>query len=181
MKGLVFREFVDMVDAQYSPQLLESLIAQVRPASGGAYTTVGTYDHRELVAMVHALSDATQTPVDQLLQTFGWHLAAGFLRKFGHFFAEAPDLFTFLESVENHIHREVLKLYPDAQLPHFTHFRSDDGALHMVYRSSRSLEWMALGLIEGCARHYGEAISIGMETHTDTQDRYTEFHIRKRV
>lgn len=181
MKGMVFREFVDMVESRYSEQLLDSLIAKVRPASGGAYTTVGTYDYEELAALVEALADATQVPVGHLLQAFGQHLAMAFSRKFGHFFAEAPHLFAFLQSVENHIHSEVLKLYPDAQLPRFEDELGDAGVLRLVYRSSRPLEQLALGLIEGSARHYGEEVSISMHTGTDTQGRYTEFLICKRV
>lgn len=181
MKGMVFREFVDMVEAQYSPQMLDSLIQQVQPASGGAYTTVGTYDYGELLALVGALSAATQVSSDALLQRFGHHLALAFARNFHRFFEAAPDLFAFLQSVENHIHSEVLKLYPDAQLPHFTDDASESGVLRLIYRSSRPLEYLALGLIEGSARHYGEAVGIAMHTQNDAQGRHTEFRIQKRA
>ena len=51
MKGIVFTEFLEMVEAQYSPAFLEDLIDEVQLSSGGAYTSVGTYPHRKLVSL----------------------------------------------------------------------------------------------------------------------------------
>ncbi len=181
MKGIVFREFSEMVESHYSEALFDSLIQQVQPASGGAYTTVGTYDYEELAALVGALSVATNTPAEQLLRTFGRHLADSFSRKFQHFFGNAAHLFDFLHSVESHIHLEVLKLYPDAQLPRFSYEDVEHGVLHLTYRSSRPLEMLAFGLIEGCAEYFGEAIDIATQTDTDTQGRFTRFVISKRA
>lgn len=45
MKGIVFTEFVDMVEAQFSADMVDDILDDAAPASGGAYTAVGTYDH----------------------------------------------------------------------------------------------------------------------------------------
>jgi len=68
-----------------------------------------------------------------------------------------------LESIENHIHVEVKKLYPDAQLPRFKTKRLDDKTLEMIYYSDRSMADFALGLIEKTFEHYEETVAITRE------------------
>lgn len=163
MKGVVFTEFLEMVEARFSPALVEELIVACDLPSGGAYTSIGTYDHRELIALVGELSRRTEVPVGQLVHAFGRHLLQRFTVGFPQFFAGSPDAFTFLERVEGYVHSEVRKLYPDAELPTFVCQRTGDDAMSMTYRSSRGLADLAHGLIEACAEHYGERIEVTEE------------------
>ena len=52
MKGIVFTEFSTMVESLFGEDMLDDLLDATDPASGGAYTSVGTYNHNELVDMV---------------------------------------------------------------------------------------------------------------------------------
>ena len=54
MKGMVFTEFLEMVESTFSADMVDDIIDDSAPPSGGAYTSVGTYDHQELVGMVTA-------------------------------------------------------------------------------------------------------------------------------
>ena len=74
--------------------------------------------------------------------------------------AASTDVAGPLERVENVIHVEVKKLYPDAELPSFECTREGPDRVVMVYRSPRRLSDLAAGLIEGCAEHYGEALDV---------------------
>ena len=56
MKGIVFTEFLDIVEAKIGPEQLEELIAASSLPNAGAYTSVGTYDHAEILRMVEQLS-----------------------------------------------------------------------------------------------------------------------------
>ena len=98
--------------------------------SGGAYTAVGTYDHTEM-PLVAALSRQSNTPPNELLERFGQHLIGCFRVSFPDFFKAAPTLFNFLESIDLHIHVEVRKLYPDAELPEFPAERVDNETMHL--------------------------------------------------
>lgn len=82
MKGMVFTEFLEMVEAKFSADMVDDIIDDANPASGGAYTSVGTYSHEELVDMVVALSNRTQIPVPVLVRTFGEHVFGVFARSF---------------------------------------------------------------------------------------------------
>lgn len=162
MKGIVFDEFTEMVEATFGDEMLDDIIdehADELP-SGGAYTAVGTYDHSELVTLVVALSEKTNTEVPVLVHAFGLHLAKVFASKFPSFFEECTDTFSFLKKIDNHIHVEVHKLYPDAELPKFSFEELENGSLKLIYESTRGFADLALGLIEGTSKYYGENFNI---------------------
>lgn len=48
MKGIIFSEFLAMIDEKFSIDMTERLIDEVTLPSGGDYTTVGTYDVQEI-------------------------------------------------------------------------------------------------------------------------------------
>ena len=154
MKGIVFTEFLEMVESSFSADMVDDLIDDAQPAHGGSYTAVGTYDHSELVAMVVALSGRTGTPVPDLVHAFGRHLFARFHAGYPAFFEGMSGAVQFLAGIEDVIHAEVLKLYPDAQLPRFECTLLPDG-LEMVYHSPRHFDDLAHGLIDGAVAHWG--------------------------
>jgi hypothetical protein len=158
MKGMIFTEFLDMVEGAHGMALTDRVIA--RAGVGGAYTSVGNYPPGELLAMVGALSAETGVPVADLEVAFGKRIFEMFTRKYGRFFAQAGDSFRFLSGIENYIHVEVRKLYPDAELPQFSYPQRSDSQLVMDYRSSRPLADFAFGLIQATIEHYREAITV---------------------
>ena len=52
-----------------------------------------------------------------------------------------------LSSIENHIHIEVRKIYPDAELPEFTVEEKTENSLIMIYKSNRAMHHFGLGLM----------------------------------
>lgn len=44
VKGVVFNEFIDMVETQFSLGLTNAMLERANVPSGGAYAAVGTYD-----------------------------------------------------------------------------------------------------------------------------------------
>jgi hypothetical protein len=178
MKGVVFTEFLDLVERRWGADTADDLVEECDLASGGAYTSVGTYDHAELLALLGRLSERSGTPVPDLIRQYASHLMARFAASFGEFFA-APDLFTFLESVDQHIHVEVRKLYPDAQLPEFTSFRDGDGRLVLEYRSARPFATLAEGLIMAAAAHYREPVTLEREALEPSGERHARFRLTR--
>lgn len=159
MKGMVFTEFLEMVENKFSADMVDDIIADSNLPNGGAYTAVGTYDHSELVTMVVALSKRTDIPAPALVQVFGEHLFGRFNALYPSFFAGITSALDFLEGIETVIHTEVRKLYPDAQLPQFDCTRSADG-LKMLYSSPRHFGDLAEGLIKGAVAYFGGGIEV---------------------
>lgn len=160
MMGMVFTEFLELVESKFSPEVADRIITAAGTATDGAYTAVGKYDHAEMVRMVQALSVETQVPVEELLRVFGHHLAVRFSYLYGAFFASQPSLFDFLASVDSKIHVEVRKLYPAAELPSIQSCERTTDSQTLIYRSSRHMHDLALGLIQGAAVHYGQPVEV---------------------
>ena len=160
MKGIVFTEFLEMVEAQFGPVACERVIAAARLPSGGAYTTVGTYDAGEMLALVRELAGDTNLAPGALVRAFGEHLFQRFVVLFPRFFVGISSAMQFLESVDGFIHEEVRKLYPDAELPRFDAVRPDPASLHLTYHSERPLADLAEGLIRACLQHFGEPLQL---------------------
>jgi hypothetical protein len=176
---MVFTELLSFVEHIHGADAVDDLIDACDLPSGGAYTTVGTYDHTELQALVAALSRQSNTPQNELLELFGQHLIGRFRVLFPDFFKAAPTLFDFLESIDRHIHVEVKKLYPQAELPEFRAERLDNGTMHLDYRSSRPFEALASGLIRGAAQAYGEPIGIERSYQMRDADNFVRFSIER--
>ncbi|QTN39714.1 heme NO-binding domain-containing protein [Cryomorphaceae bacterium] len=167
MKGIVFSEFMELVEEKFGLETVDHLIETTELASGGAYTAVGTYPHSEMVSLVVALSQKSGIPVPDLLKVFGHHLFNTFNKNYSVFFEGVEHPYDLLEKIDNHIHVEVKKLYPDAELPRFETERNGKELL-MTYTSERKMSDLALGLIEAAAQHYESDIS--METENLTED-----------
>jgi len=167
MKGMIFTAFLEMVENKFSLNVADEIIEASDLASGGSYTTVGTYDHHEMIQLVVQLSERTGIPVADLVRTFGEYLFGQLLEMHAYFLEENSSVFEFLQKVDSYIHVEVRKLYPDAELPAFHYETPDPDTLMMTYRSSRPFADLAEGLIIGSIAHYGEGIEVKREELPD--------------
>ncbi len=163
MKGIIFTEFLDLMEKQAGWQTVEKCIQQANLPGGGAYTSIGTYDHTEFFMLVGAFSQTLGIPPEELVKKFGIAAFGVFANAYGHFFKGVENAFDLLSSIENYIHPEVKKLYPDAQVPKFICERKSDTVLEMIYESPRAMHALADGLIEGCFKHYNETFTMQKE------------------
>jgi hypothetical protein len=163
MKGMVFTEFLEMVEVKFSPEVADQIIERANLRSGGIYTSVGTYDHGEMIELVSCLSKETGIPPAELVRSFGIYLFGRFHAMFPIYFEGVSSSFGFLQRIEDYIHVEVRKLYPEAELPSFACNTPEPGCLRLTYRSTRPFAALAEGLIRGCVDYYGETVDIETE------------------
>lgn len=159
MKGIVFTEFLELIEQRFGLEIADRVLESTPLASGGIYTAVGSYPHEELVAMAQCLAAATGEAPADLLRTFGAHLFGRFAALYPAFFQGVDDGLEFLCRVEDHIHVEVRKLYPDAELPGFE-YQHEDGRTTILYRSRRHFGDLAEGLIRACLEHFATPCHI---------------------
>lgn len=164
MKGVVFTEFSEMVEDRFGLAVADAVL-EASP-NKGSYTAVGDYDFRELVAMVGDLAERTSLPAATLVEAFGHHLFGRFVEAYGQMFVGISTALDLLEKVEDHIHVQVRKLYPKAELPRFDVER-DGSTLYMTYRSPRCLSDLARGLIQGCLDHYETSGTVTAQPQND--------------
>jgi hypothetical protein len=178
VKGIVFCEFIGMVEECFSLEMADRIIAASNLATGGAYTSIGTYDHREIVELIGNLSAATGIPDAELTRRFGEHLCQRFALLYPAFFSEHGTSFSFLASVDDKIHVEAKKLYPDAELPAFDHHFPDASSMVLVYRSKRPFADLVEGLIRGCIGHYHETIGLARENLSGMAGTHARFTLK---
>ena len=176
MKGIVFTGFMDMVEQNHGYEFVDELLMTTEGITG-SYTSVGTYSHLEMVNLVMSYSSRINLPPEMVLENFGGFLFGMFLNGYPSFF-EKSNTFKFLSGINDHIHTEVLKLYPDAELPHFEIEFTEDNIMTMKYSSDRSMSHLALGLIKSTADHFNEKVIIEHKMLNDKGSK-AFFEIRK--
>ena len=168
MKGVVFTEFFRMVENTFGFEVADQIVTESKLESGGVYTAVGTYPATEMFALIGQLSKATGLNGAELQEAFGRYLFPRFAEGYPSLVEDSQGALDFLASIENYIHVEVLKLYPDAELPRFETKRIDETTLELIYHSKRRMSHFALGLIYACGEHFGTP--LGVETETIESD-----------
>lgn len=163
MKGAVFIALNDMIESQYGIDEWEELLNTVKPASLGIYTSTEDYPDSEINAFVVAISQKLNLDTNTVTCVFGDYLFGELNRKYSMFTASCSNLFDFLESIENVIHKEVRKLYTNPSLPSLDCQVINEKELIMRYHSSRKLCYLAEGLILGASNHYQQSVKITHE------------------
>ncbi|WP_027419025.1 heme NO-binding domain-containing protein [Crocinitomix catalasitica] len=161
MKGIVFTEFLELVEEKFGLKTVQEIIDSCNLATNGVYTAVGTYNHKEMFEMVEKLSELKSIPVPDLLTEYGRFFFKVLSVNYPQFM-DKNDLFTFLNSIDGYIHPEVLKLYPDAELPRFTAALKGNDEMQLIYESSRKMAHFAIGLILGASAYYKEEMEVAI-------------------
>lgn len=154
MKGIIFREFLELIEQKHGYEIIDETIEKSNLKSNGVYTTVGTYDHKELFELARHICEKTNTSMNDLFIQFGEYVFTIFTKSYLEMIDIYDDPLDFLERIEDTIHVQVLKLYPEAELPKFKTTRITKDTLEMHYSSVRKMSDFAFGLINGCLKHF---------------------------
>lgn len=163
MKGIIFTEFLEMVESKFGLATVDAIIENSNLPSQGIYTSVGTYDFNEMLSLISNLGAKVEIEIDTLIYTFGHFLFTSLGRAHPDVIKSYSTPLGLLYSIEDHIHVHVQKLYPDAELPTFKILERTDTSLSMVYASSRGLYRLAHGLIEKCFEHFNSSALVTYE------------------
>lgn len=167
MKGIIFTEFLELVEEKFGLEMVDKIITQSNLDSGGAYTAVGTYDFGEMLQLISNLSQNTDISVDDLLMVYSEHLFAALVKSHPDLVSHYKDPMDLLASIENHIHVEVKKIYPEAQLPTFDLEVRTDTKMVMVYKSDKALYMLGKGLMLETFKLFKIPVNIELEKLND--------------
>jgi hypothetical protein len=156
MKGVVFVELVRMAESGFGEDTVDAVLDGCPLSTGGAFTSVGNYPCSDLITIVEALGKRGGVDPNELQRQFGHWMLAHFVETYPHFFEGKRSAFEMLEAIDQEVHVEVRKLYPDAELPRFETERLGPDRVRMVYSSPRPLGAFCRGLIEACLEHYAQ-------------------------
>lgn len=176
MKGFIFTHFLEMVEAEHGYDMVDQLLTESELPSGGIYSAVGTYHYREMQILVERLSAKVHQPTGELYYQFGRYFFRVFEQHYDVFLRKQTNTLDLLAVLDDYIHVEVRKLYPEAELPQFKSRRLAPDQLELIYISERRMSAFAKGLIERCLRYYEEKGDISME-HLDESGTTVRFII----
>jgi len=162
MKGLVFTEFLEFVEQEYGFDTLDETIEKSKVPNDGAYTQAGNYPYEEIVALVVALSNETLIDVNTLIESYGEHLFKRLASLYPNI-AQFKSSFDIISHVDNLIHPEVKKLYPDADLPEFVLIEQTKNKIVLQYKSNKGLHQLAKGLMIGAGLFYKEKLTVTID------------------
>lgn len=163
MKGIVFSEFLELVEDKFGLEMVDQIINQSKLESGGVYTSVGTYEFSEMLQLLTNLSKNTGISTDDLLQVYAEHFFKVIENSYGDLLNNYKNPMEMLASIENHIHVEVRKIYPDAELPTFEVLEKSNKKLVMIYKSSRAMYSFGLGLMRKTFEFFDTTANIEVE------------------
>ena len=163
MKGIVFTEFLDLVEDKFGLEMVDRIISSSQLESEGVYTSVGTYSFSEMLQLLQHLSQNTGISIDNLLLVYAEHFFSVIENSYPGLLATYKDPIEMISSIENHIHVEVRKIYPDAELPTFEVIEKTENSLIMDYTSSRSMHHFGLGLMNKTFEHFNSTATIELE------------------
>ncbi|WP_271855472.1 heme NO-binding domain-containing protein [Patiriisocius marinus] len=163
MKGIVFTGFLELVEEKFGFEMVDTIITKSELPSNGAYTAVGTYSFGEMLSLLTNLSNETDISIDDLLLVYGEHFFTVVEDSYPEFLLQYKAPIDMLSSIENHIHVEVRKIYPDAELPTFAIVEKTEDSLVMIYKSSRAMHAFGRGLMNKTFEHFNTKASILVE------------------
>ena len=163
MKGIVFTEFLDLVEDKFGLEMVDYIITKSDLESEGVYTAIGTYSFSEMLQLLKHLSARTELSIDKLLLVYGEHFFSVLETNYPGLLASYKDPIEMISSIENHIHVEVRKIYPDAELPTFTVVDRSEKMLIIDYTSSRAMHHFGLGLMNKTFEHFDSTADIVLE------------------
>lgn len=167
MKGMIFTEFLEMVEDKFGFDMVDSIIENAKDPNNGAYTAINTYSHTQLVDLVVELHKKTNIPLPDLLSIYGRHLFSKLAENYPTLLEGVTDPFVMLVDIEVLIHTEVRKLYPEANPPKFYGKILDEKTLELNYESHRSMGDVAVGLILGCGDFFNVPLEVKQTSVSD--------------
>ncbi len=171
MRGVIFTELIEFVEEALGYEVADKMIEKAKLDNGGSFSQGGNYPFDQMVKMLTALSEITQKTPQELLFIFGEHLFTVLVKLYGKDIKKGGSALDFIDSVEEYVHVEVKKLYPNADLPKFITEHKDENSLVLIYESDKKLESFAKGLITACGKFFNEPLNVKDEIINETPHR----------
>jgi predicted hydrocarbon binding protein len=154
--GLIFVSFRDYLAAEHGATTEREVMA-----GEPRYLVSDAYADERFTDIIERACRLTGFSPDTLLRDFGAFTAEKtFARLYPALFDLSGTARSFLLTVETRIHQVVRVAAPGALPPELVVSEVGANAISIMYTSRRKLCAMLRGLVEGTARHYGEAVRI---------------------
>jgi predicted hydrocarbon binding protein len=162
--GLIFFYIQKFADVAASGTTSRHSVRMQSPAGLAKYLPSGVYPDADAVQLLQVIADSAGRPLPVVLEEFGEFLAPHLVRVAGKLVDPAWRTLDLIENTESLIHAMIRTTNPGATPPVLEAVRVTPNELHLVYSSSRHLCRLAVGLMRGLGRHYGDDIAVEEST-----------------
>jgi tRNA A-37 threonylcarbamoyl transferase component Bud32 len=158
--GLIFFYIHKFADEASKGNSSWDAIRSTVATSATKYLPSSVYPDADAVQLLQSIAQSAGRPLPKILEQFGEFLAPHLVRVAGTHIDPSWRTLDLIEHTESIIHDMIRSANPGAAPPVLETVRQAPDELHLVYSSARRLCPLALGLMRGMAKHYGEEISI---------------------
>ncbi|MFC3031595.1 heme NO-binding domain-containing protein [Pseudoalteromonas fenneropenaei] len=159
MKGVIFRALEQLVVDKLGMAAWNNLL-QHHGLAEQVYISPKSYPDQELMSLVGGISEALAIPADQVVKMFGEYLFGYLANRHCAIMNQFVNFQELIFGIDAVIHKEVIKLYHEPNLPAIRVEQGSQGELNVFYASKRQLCWCAEGLIVGAAKYFNTRISL---------------------
>lgn len=160
MKGVIFNLLESFVVENFGEEKYEDILFETKLLTQEPFVDAGIYPDEDFLAIVGKTCDKLGITVDEACHAFGKYCFKELVGLYPVFLKGISDAKSFIEVVDGVIHVEVLKLYPDAELPKFDYKSDSEKTLNIKYTSPKKLCQFMEGIIHGCAEYFNEEVKI---------------------
>jgi hypothetical protein len=173
MKGIIFTEFLDLVEERFGLEMVDKIICQSRLESEGIYTSIGTYSFYEFLQLLHNLSKNNSISIINLLRVYATQIFSAMDTIHPDMLKSYNDSIEMIAAMNQHIekifttkdasHEQLLKAKSFSPLPQFIVKEKTKNSLIINYKSQRRMEHFWLGLMHEMFQHFDETATIVLE------------------
>ena len=161
MKGVIFNVVQEVVEDAFGIEFWDDAVD--RAGIDGSFTSLGSYDDADMIALVGAIAELGGVSRNDVLVLAGRNGFGGLASRHAELLAGLSGWRDVLDRLDGIIHPEVRKIYPDADVPSFDANRLDSQGSDVVlleYASKRHLCGLAEGLVLGLGDWFESDLSV---------------------
>jgi hypothetical protein len=172
MKGTVLMCLQELVTKVAGASAWKRVLERGGQSAYAVFTASADVDDDATAALLAATCAELNLTVEQAGDAFGDYWVNTYSSKlYGNFYARHASARTFLVEL-NEMHARLTRQLPGARPPKFSfEWRSPD-ALIMTYDSHRSLIDVAVGMVRGLSKRFGEALEVTKLSSTTLEVRF---------
>ena len=165
MKGVIFVEFLEMVESYYGNEVVDRIVAVTNAKPDRVYCVHDSYSPDEIICLIEAVSSEVDILASDLMKLFGEHLFRRFVILYSSSFALRSDVFDVLENLEHDLQSKSPSLDPEWELPDFKTHRVSSEILQVSLHSRIKTPEVALGLLRGCQKYFHEELEVEIKSN----------------
>ena len=169
MHGLIFAELKTFVVATYGAPAWNDLLARAQ-MEGRIFLPNQVYADADAIKLVATASAMTGLPAAAVQEAFGEFIAPELIGLYKAQINPAWRTLDLVEKTEAFVHRAVRVKIPGAEPPRLASRRVSANEVHMEYASARQMCSLAVGIIRGVAKGFGETVEVAQPRCTQRGD-----------